>query len=126
MNYNELSRAVLYAESHFFDVKAVVLVFLNHPASVTVISMFYSQVKEAMQRIHDRGNIGKLILDFEKPPTPLVMTFFHVVSLVSGRNEVSTKPTSIQRGCLASRLVGPIKLRTQSSITFWLKNQCQC
>lgn len=31
-----------------------------------------SQVKEAMQRIHDRGNIGKLILDVEKTPTPLV------------------------------------------------------
>lgn len=25
-----------------------------------------------MQRIHDRGNIGKLILDVEKSPTPLV------------------------------------------------------
>lgn len=25
-----------------------------------------------MQRIHDRGNIGKLILDVEKTPTPLV------------------------------------------------------
>lgn len=33
---------------------------------------FPSQVKEAMQRIHDRGNIGKLILDVEKTPTPLV------------------------------------------------------
>lgn len=31
-----------------------------------------TQVKEAMQRIHDRGNIGKLILDVEKTPTPLV------------------------------------------------------
>ncbi|XP_037337872.1 synaptic vesicle membrane protein VAT-1 homolog-like [Pungitius pungitius] len=30
------------------------------------------EVKEAMQRIHDRGNIGKLILDFEKSPTPLM------------------------------------------------------
>uniref|UniRef100_A0A8D1GI93 Vesicle amine transport 1 like n=2 Tax=Sus scrofa TaxID=9823 RepID=A0A8D1GI93_PIG len=30
------------------------------------------EVKEAMQRIHDRGNIGKLILDVEKTPTPLV------------------------------------------------------
>uniref|UniRef100_A0A8C0E6I7 Vesicle amine transport 1 like n=1 Tax=Bubo bubo TaxID=30461 RepID=A0A8C0E6I7_BUBBB len=30
------------------------------------------EVKEAMQRIHDRGNIGKLILDVEKAPTPLV------------------------------------------------------
>uniref|UniRef100_A0A8C9T1X7 Vesicle amine transport 1-like n=1 Tax=Scleropages formosus TaxID=113540 RepID=A0A8C9T1X7_SCLFO len=30
------------------------------------------EVKEAMQRIHDRGNIGKLILDVEKSPTPLV------------------------------------------------------
>uniref|UniRef100_A0A8C9LAG8 Vesicle amine transport 1 like n=1 Tax=Pavo cristatus TaxID=9049 RepID=A0A8C9LAG8_PAVCR len=30
------------------------------------------QVKEAMQRIHDRGNIGKLILDVEKAPTPLM------------------------------------------------------
>ncbi|KAL6083726.1 hypothetical protein STEG23_034874, partial [Scotinomys teguina] len=29
-------------------------------------------VKEAMQRIHDRGNIGKLILDVEKTPTPLM------------------------------------------------------
>ncbi|KAJ0056218.1 hypothetical protein NL108_004513, partial [Boleophthalmus pectinirostris] len=29
------------------------------------------EVKEAMQRIHDRGNIGKLILDVDKPPTPL-------------------------------------------------------
>lgn len=38
--------------------------------------MFYSQVKEAMQRIHDRGNIGKLILDAEKAPTPLVTTTF--------------------------------------------------
>lgn len=27
-----------------------------------------------MQRIHDRGNIGKLILDVEKTPTPLVTT----------------------------------------------------
>lgn len=25
-----------------------------------------------MQRIHDRGNIGKLILDVEKTPTPLM------------------------------------------------------
>lgn len=33
---------------------------------------FLPQVKEAMQRIHDRGNIGKLILDVEKSPTPLV------------------------------------------------------
>lgn len=32
----------------------------------------FFQVKEAMQRIHDRGNIGKLILDVEKAPTPLV------------------------------------------------------
>ncbi|KAJ6666068.1 hypothetical protein lerEdw1_000972 [Lerista edwardsae] len=31
------------------------------------------EVKEAMQRIHDRGNIGKLILDVEKTPTPLQM-----------------------------------------------------
>ncbi|TMS13316.1 Synaptic vesicle membrane protein VAT-1 homolog-like [Larimichthys crocea] len=30
------------------------------------------EVKEAMQRIHDRGNIGKLILDVEKAPTPLM------------------------------------------------------
>ncbi|XP_068173196.1 synaptic vesicle membrane protein VAT-1 homolog-like [Antennarius striatus] len=30
------------------------------------------EVKEAMQRIHDRGNIGKLILDIEKSPTPLM------------------------------------------------------
>ncbi|XP_033958949.1 synaptic vesicle membrane protein VAT-1 homolog-like isoform X2 [Pseudochaenichthys georgianus] len=29
------------------------------------------EVKEAMQRIHDRGNVGKLILDVEKSPTPL-------------------------------------------------------
>ncbi|XP_039984734.1 synaptic vesicle membrane protein VAT-1 homolog-like isoform X1 [Xiphias gladius] len=43
------------------------------------------EVKEAMQRIHDRGNIGKLILDVEKSPTPLVtatilMCFFPVNS----------------------------------------------
>lgn len=38
--------------------------------------VFSSQVKEAMQRIHDRGNIGKLILDVEKAPTPLVITAF--------------------------------------------------
>ncbi|KAI5280281.1 Synaptic Vesicle Membrane Protein Vat-1-like-Like [Manis pentadactyla] len=31
-----------------------------------------TEVKEAMQRIHDRGNIGKLILDVEKAPTPLM------------------------------------------------------
>ncbi|XP_034413286.1 synaptic vesicle membrane protein VAT-1 homolog-like [Cyclopterus lumpus] len=30
------------------------------------------EVKEAMQKIHDRGNIGKLILDVEKSPTPLM------------------------------------------------------
>uniref|UniRef100_A0A3Q3GWJ5 Vesicle amine transport 1-like n=1 Tax=Labrus bergylta TaxID=56723 RepID=A0A3Q3GWJ5_9LABR len=30
------------------------------------------EVKEAMQRIHDRVNIGKLILDFEKTPIPLM------------------------------------------------------
>ncbi|CAJ1049636.1 synaptic vesicle membrane protein VAT-1 homolog-like [Xyrichtys novacula] len=30
------------------------------------------EVKEAMQRIHDRVNIGKLILDVEKSPTPLM------------------------------------------------------
>ncbi|CAL8243672.1 unnamed protein product [Lota lota] len=30
------------------------------------------EVKEAMQRIHDRGNVGKLILDIEKSPTPLM------------------------------------------------------
>ncbi|XP_074522136.1 synaptic vesicle membrane protein VAT-1 homolog-like [Halichoeres trimaculatus] len=30
------------------------------------------EVKEAMQRIHDRVNIGKLILDVEKTPTPLM------------------------------------------------------
>uniref|UniRef100_A0A8C1CT15 Vesicle amine transport 1-like n=2 Tax=Cyprinus carpio TaxID=7962 RepID=A0A8C1CT15_CYPCA len=34
------------------------------------------EVKEAMQRIHDRGNIGKLILDVEKSPTPLVSDVF--------------------------------------------------
>lgn len=44
--------------------------FLN----VMLIVWFYSQVKEAMQRIHDRGNVGKLILDVEKSPTPLVTT----------------------------------------------------
>lgn len=38
--------------------------------------MFHFQVKEAMQRIHDRGNIGKLILDVEKTPTPLVTAVF--------------------------------------------------
>lgn len=38
--------------------------------------IFSSQVKEAMQRIHDRGNIGKLILDVEKSPTPLVRKAF--------------------------------------------------
>lgn len=41
----------------------------SHPTS---LPFFSSQVKEAMQRIHDRGNIGKLILDVEKAPTPLV------------------------------------------------------
>ncbi|XP_034535628.1 synaptic vesicle membrane protein VAT-1 homolog-like [Notolabrus celidotus] len=30
------------------------------------------EVKEAMQRIHDRVNVGKLILDVEKTPTPLM------------------------------------------------------
>ncbi|KAL4630260.1 synaptic vesicle membrane protein VAT-1-like [Arapaima gigas] len=30
------------------------------------------EVTEAMQRIHDRGNVGKLILDVEKFPTPLM------------------------------------------------------
>lgn len=39
---------------------------------VLIVNTFKSQVKEAMQRIHDRGNIGKLILDVEKSPTPLV------------------------------------------------------
>lgn len=59
-----------------------------------LIVVFYSQVKEAMQRIHDRGNIGKLILDVEKSPTPLVtvlMCFFRV----NCRNEVIKKLTSI-------------------------------
>ncbi|KAG7473556.1 hypothetical protein MATL_G00097140 [Megalops atlanticus] len=37
-----------------------------------VIKRRYIKVKEAMQRIHERGNIGKLILDMEKPPTPLM------------------------------------------------------
>lgn len=51
-----------------------------------VIVVFNSQVKEAMQRIHDRGNIGKLILDVEKAPTPLVISAYSVCSfLVSGR-----------------------------------------
>lgn len=31
-----------------------------------------------MQRIHDRGNIGKLILDVEKSPTPLVRRVFSI------------------------------------------------
>lgn len=42
--------------------------------SVFGLIVFVPQVKEAMQRIHDRGNIGKLILDVEKSPTPLVST----------------------------------------------------
>lgn len=42
----------------------------------TISLVFNSQVKEAMQRIHDRGNIGKLILDVEKTPTPLVCQFY--------------------------------------------------
>lgn len=42
----------------------------SHPISASVFLLV--QVKEAMQRIHDRGNIGKLILDVEKTPTPLV------------------------------------------------------
>lgn len=51
-----------------------------------------SQVKEAMQRIHDRGNIGKLILDVDKVPIPLVTaTFSLCFYLVSGRNEVIMK-----------------------------------
>uniref|UniRef100_A0A8C9LB04 Vesicle amine transport 1 like n=1 Tax=Pavo cristatus TaxID=9049 RepID=A0A8C9LB04_PAVCR len=41
-------------------------ILINHHS----LSCF--QVKEAMQRIHDRGNIGKLILDVEKAPTPLM------------------------------------------------------
>lgn len=45
---------------------------LNNLFNWELISAFCSQVKEAMQRIHDRGNIGKLILDVEKAPTPLV------------------------------------------------------
>lgn len=48
-----------------------------------IIAMFNSQVKEAMQRIHDRGNIGKLILDVEKTPTPLVCQ--HVVCVLCVR-----------------------------------------
>lgn len=32
-----------------------------------------------MQRIHDRGNIGKLILDVEKSPTPLVSNTLSVL-----------------------------------------------
>lgn len=52
--------------------------------------MFYFQVKEAMQRIHDRGNIGKLILDVEKTPTPLVTAVFF-----SGSTQV--KQASAQR-----------------------------
>lgn len=51
-----------------------------------LIVVFYSQVKEAMQRIHDRGNIGKLILDVEKTPTPLVTETFFGVFLVNDRN----------------------------------------
>lgn len=43
----------------------------SHLTSVSILIPI-SQVKEAMQRIHDRGNIGKLILDVEKTPTPLV------------------------------------------------------
>lgn len=34
-----------------------------------------------MQRIHDRGNIGKLILDVEKTPTPLVSRSRGICSL---------------------------------------------
>lgn len=49
--------------------------------------MFYPQVKEAMQRVHDRGNIGKLILDVEKSPTPLVIIcvciYFIITIIVS-------------------------------------------
>ncbi|KAK2085484.1 hypothetical protein P7K49_036784 [Saguinus oedipus] len=40
--------------------------------TATQLAVVSQTVKEAMQRIHDRGNIGKLILDVEKTPTPLV------------------------------------------------------
>ncbi|KAK2514904.1 hypothetical protein Q9233_014688 [Columba guinea] len=53
--------------------------YLGHPCAqlaATYHKMHYCcelrKVKEAMQRIHDRGNIGKLILDVEKAPTPLM------------------------------------------------------
>lgn len=49
--------------------------------------MFYFQVKEAMQRILDRGNIGKLILDVEKTPTPLVTSAFSVFNLYKVKTE---------------------------------------
>uniref|UniRef100_A0A8D0F2I9 Vesicle amine transport 1 like n=1 Tax=Strix occidentalis caurina TaxID=311401 RepID=A0A8D0F2I9_STROC len=41
------------------------------------------EVKEAMQRIHDRGNIGKLILDVEKAPTPLVSAKYYIHGVVT-------------------------------------------
>ncbi|KAG8143981.1 hypothetical protein E2320_001111 [Naja naja] len=43
----------------------------NGRPKVSLLTLL-SLVKEAMQRIHDRGNIGKLILDVEKTPTPLM------------------------------------------------------
>lgn len=58
------------AGRRYFSGRTSSLLWTSHLTRASIF--FLSQVKEAMQRIHDRGNIGKLILDVEKTPTPLV------------------------------------------------------
>uniref|UniRef100_A0A8C3Y3Y1 Vesicle amine transport 1 like n=1 Tax=Catharus ustulatus TaxID=91951 RepID=A0A8C3Y3Y1_CATUS len=54
------------------------------------------EVKEAMQRIHDRGNIGKLILDVEKAPTPLVSADQSTLLQCANINVLSDSHTKVR------------------------------
>uniref|UniRef100_A0A8B9FSQ4 Vesicle amine transport 1 like n=1 Tax=Amazona collaria TaxID=241587 RepID=A0A8B9FSQ4_9PSIT len=54
------------------------------------------EVKEAMQRIHDRGNIGKLILDVEKAPTPLTHAYTFTDDVGKNSKEDNENLTSDQ------------------------------
>ncbi|KAK1799375.1 hypothetical protein P4O66_006719 [Electrophorus voltai] len=69
--------SLLFKQGGCSQVKTAVQALLNlynHKKIKPLVDSLWAleEVKEAMQRIHDRGNIGKLILDMEKSPTPLV------------------------------------------------------
>ncbi|MGH0115710.1 UNVERIFIED_CONTAM: hypothetical protein FKN15_046895 [Acipenser sinensis] len=70
-----LGTYILYGRSSLVKIVVDKLISLYNARKIKplVDSLWaLEEVKEAMQRIHDRGNIGKLILDVEKSPIPLM------------------------------------------------------